>query len=525
MLGNLPLRVKLVGAFVVVAIIAAAVGTIGYRGTMFGIRAQAKLAKETLPGVQALSTLNAARYEILKIERTLCLPLLPPAAFESQTGKLSRTWGRSDKAIRIYDALPKSKEEEEAWQILKADWVSWRAAHEEVMALLGKGSSKEKEEAFDESMGPASAAFTDIASVLDNVIAMNLASAEAATRTFERQADSTRFLTIAMVLLGTLAALGFGIALAISLSNSLNRAVARIGEGSNQVASASTQMSASAQNLAGGTSEQAASLEETSSAMEELNAMTRQNAGNADEAKALSDRAGNSVEKATASMARVVDQMMKISSMGEETGKIIKTIDEIAFQTNLLALNAAVEAARAGEVGAGFAVVADEVRNLAQRATAAAKSTAELIEGTIRKIKDGAVLVEQTNVEFGELSVAAKKVNELVGEIAAASAEQSRGISGVSAAVGQMDRATQQNAASAEEIASASEELSTQAQTLSEIVRSLDSLVRGDDNPRATSRPGPLFRSGHVVLPPRAPKKAAPGNEIPLGAIQKGLQA
>jgi methyl-accepting chemotaxis protein len=184
-------------------------------------------------------------------------------------------------------------------------------------------------------------------------------------------------------------------------------------------------------------------------------------------------------------MQGLVTSMAEISKMGEETGKIIKTIDEIAFQTNLLALNAAVEAARAGEAGAGFAVVADEVRNLAQRAAGAAKNTSELIEGTIRKIKDGTVLVEKTNVDFSVVASAVTKVTELVGEISAATSEQSRGIDEVSTAIGQMDKVTQGNAANAEEIASASEELSAQAMSMEDIVRGLDSLVKGEGNAAA----------------------------------------
>ena len=170
----------------------------------------------------------------------------------------------------------------------------------------------------------------------------------------------------------------------------------------------------------------------------------------------------------------------EISSSSEETGKIIKTIDEIAFQTNLLALNAAVEAARAGEAGAGFAVVADEVRNLAMRAAEAAKSTSNLIENTIKAVQKGDELTQSTQASFKENMEITAKVGELVDEIAAASDEQARGIEQVNIAVTQMDKVVQQVAANAEESAGTSEEMSAQAEHMKSIVSNLVSIVGGN---------------------------------------------
>ncbi len=267
-----------------------------------------------------------------------------------------------------------------------------------------------------------------------------------------------------------------------SITKPLNRVIEGLDEGAEQVASASGQVSSASQGLAEGSSEQAASIEETSSSLEEMSSMTKQNAGNAQQADTLMKEANRVVTRANDSMTELTTSMEEISKASEETSKIIKTIDEIAFQTNLLALNAAVEAARAGEAGAGFAVVADEVRNLAMRAADAAKNTADLIEGTVKKVKDGRELVATTNDAFTEVAESAAKVGELVGEIAAASNEQAEGIEQINKTVVEMDQVVQQNAANAEASASASEEMSVQAEQMKGFVGDLVSLVGGSAN-------------------------------------------
>jgi len=276
-----------------------------------------------------------------------------------------------------------------------------------------------------------------------------------------------------------------------------------LNDASEQVAAASSQVASASQSLADGASEQASALEETSSSLEEMTSMTKQNADNAAQAKTLMSEARQIVEKVDGQMTNMVTAIQGVTRSSEETGKIIKTIDEIAFQTNLLALNAAVEAARAGEAGAGFAVVAEEVRNLAMRAADAAKSTSSLIENTIVTVKHSNELTQQTQHAFGENREITKKVGQLVDEIAAASQEQSQGIDQIGKAVAEMDKVVQQTAANAEESASAAEEMNAQAMQMKNNVGQLMTIVDGSSGAGSYGfhrRLGTTTRSASVKL-------------------------
>ncbi|MBI5522015.1 MAG: hypothetical protein HY910_05245 [Desulfarculus sp.] len=315
------------------------------------------------------------------------------------------------------------------------------------------------------------------------------------------QANHITMVNLALSLAGALSILTLLFLVVRSVTNPVQRIIKGLDEGAKQVASAAGEVSRAGQSLAEGASQQAASLEETASALEELSSMTKTNAENAAQANQLAVDGNSEVAKANLAMTKLTQAMAEISQAGEQTGKIIKTIDEIAFQTNLLALNAAVEAARAGEAGAGFAVVADEVRNLAMRAAEAAKNTASLIEGTIKKTKEGEQLVARTNEAFAEVAKSSGKVVDLVGEIAAASAEQAQGIGQVNKAAVEMDRVTQQNAANAEESAAASEELTAQAATMRGFVGDLVTLVAGAGQEAARPAGGRRLLRGRQALP------------------------
>jgi methyl-accepting chemotaxis protein len=293
-------------------------------------------------------------------------------------------------------------------------------------------------------------------------------------------------------------------------AESLERAMGQVLQSASQLKAASSQISSGSQSLSQATNQQAGSLEEVSSTVEQLSSMTDQNASNANQAKGLSDNAKKSANRGKESMDQLSKAIDKIKGSADQTAKIVKTIDEIAFQTNLLALNAAVEAARAGDAGKGFAVVAEEVRSLAQRSAEAAKSTAELIEGSVKNAEAGVRLSDEVARQLQDIVGGSEKVNDIVAEIAAASAEQAKGIGQINTAISQINQITQQNAANSEQSAAAAEELSAQAGQLADMVGRFR-LGGQESAPAAIPTPGNYVPQSSFGRAP-APKPAALAN-------------
>ncbi len=293
------------------------------------------------------------------------------------------------------------------------------------------------------------------------------------------RSNSMVFINLLILIIGLVIAVAALYAIVRSVVNPINTITDGLHESADHVAQASGEVASVSQSLAEGASEQASAIEETSSSLEEMTAMTRRNADNAGEAKALMAEVRRVVERVDNHVSNMAAAVGEVTRSSEETGKIIKTIDEIAFQTNLLALNAAVEAARAGEAGSGFAVVAGEVRNLAVRAAEAAQSTSSLIENTITTVHKSRELTAQMQEAFKENMEISGKVGSLVDEIAVASQEQAQGIDQIGKAVAEMDKVVQNTASSAEESASAAEEMSGQAMQMKKFTDDLKSIVAG----------------------------------------------
>jgi methyl-accepting chemotaxis protein len=418
---------------------------------------------------------------------------------------------RSDRLFRSDDR--------QAYQKIADARDGYNRLYDEALAESRAGQTEKALAEINESLQPA---FTAYLKAMDELFEANAVYGRQAGDHMQSTTRMVNWTVTGLTCLAVLAGAILAWATTRGLNRLLQRVASEIDRASEEISLASGQVSTSGQSLAQGAGEQAASLEQTSASLEEISCMTRRNAENADNAKKLASQTRCAADTGFSDMRDMSQAMDAIKSSSNNIGKIIKTIDEIAFQTNILALNAAVEAARAGEAGMGFAVVADEVRHLAQRSAHAAQETADKIQDSITRSQRGVEISAKVAGSLQEIVEKARTVDELLGQIAAASAEQSQGIAQVNSAVNQLDSVTQTNAGSAEENAGAAENLNTQAAALKAAVGALAKLVGGLSR---SSDPLPLPSNGRGAHPaPARLEFAANGRERRQTAPRKPVR-
>ncbi|MEY4767055.1 MAG: hypothetical protein RI907_3728 [Pseudomonadota bacterium] len=469
------------------------------------------LGDNWLPSVQILAEIDTLGSTNRRLGFKYVLSTSDAERADTTTRRKDIIDRKMPQALATYEKLVSSEEEMALFQSMKADWATYLAREQEMIAKADEGEAHH-DEARAMVDGESSKAYKRFSGNVSEAIKMNAAGGESskleARTVYERVLWLVGCVVLVSLALGAVLtavitrSVVTPIRQAVEVANavaqgdltvrthvegrdeaaelmhaledmraSLSAIVSDVRRSSDSIETGASEIATGNADLSQRTELQASNLQETASSLEQLSGGVQHNASGASTANQLVQSATQVAEQGGTVVAQVVSTMEEIQSSSRRIADIIGTIDGIAFQTNILALNAAVEAARAGEQGRGFAVVAGEVRSLAQRSANAAREIKGLIGNSVDRVQAGAELVTRAGSTMDEIVVSVKRVQDLIGEITVSSSEQSDGISQLNTAVTQLDQMTQQNAALVEQSAAAAESLKQQSHHLAQVVQ------------------------------------------------------
>jgi len=506
-LKNLKISTRLSGVFMLWVGLLVAVAAIALVQMMTMRSGTLAITSNWLPGVETSNAIQTRVSQLRTFETSHVLNTDEGAMARIDQTMVS-TLGLLDKTQQTFVQGLDNDEERALYAVFAGEWKQYLQLHGQIVDMSTK---REKFPARKLLEGDSQKSFDRLNAALDQLVHLNHEGAVAASTHSDAAYSTARNTMVAALLVAVVLAAVTALWLNRSITVPMNRAVtlarliaqgdlssdiqvestsetgqlqqalrqmqeqlvtvvSQVREGSQEVATASSEIAHGNHDLSARTEQQASALQQTAASMEELSTTVQQNADSALQANQLAMNASTVAIQGGEVVGQVVETMKGINESSRKIADIIQVIDGIAFQTNILALNAAVEAARAGEQGRGFAVVASEVRSLASRSADAAKEIKHLIGASVERVAQGSALVDQARNTMADVVRAVQRATNLMGEISAASHEQAQGVAQVGEAIGQMDRATQQNAALVEEMAAAASSLKSQSSDLVQVV-------------------------------------------------------
>jgi methyl-accepting chemotaxis protein len=541
---NLKISSKLLLAFVAVLALTTFVGVYAVMRLSQINQASSDIATRWMPSSRLLLNIRAttARYRVNELQYLMTLDEANRKSFEAIMAEL---WQKTQANYDSYASFITTDQERSAYEELGRLRGEYAKEHALVMAMA---RADRKDEAMAHAQRESLELSRQLYEHIDRMVQANHDGGLHANTQANALYASARTWVVGLLAASILLGLALALALARIVSRPLNEAVGvaravaegdltrhiesttndetgqllhalhrmdqslihivrQVRNGTDSIATASSQIASGNNDLSVRTEHQASSLEQTAASMEQLTVTVRQNADNARQANQLAASASAVAQRGGEVVSQVVDTMGAIHASSRRIADIIGVIDAIAFQTNILALNAAVEAARAGEQGRGFAVVAGEVRSLAQRCADAAKEIKLLIEDSSGKVSAGSALVAQAGETMQNIVSSVQNVTDIMGEITAASVEQTAGLEQINQAISQMDQVTQQNAALVEEAAAAAHSLQEQAYGLQQAV-SIFKLEQGLELTALPATPQPTLQPARPARITAAPTRS-----------------